>query len=258
MTKHIEPHTIELTDSENERYARQLRLDGIGLEGQRKLKAASVFISRSGGVGGTAAMNLARAGIGRLILAHGGVFTSEYLNRWPLGMTEDVGKRCIDVLTARLRDVNPAVEVVGVAENVSDDNVSHLVAQADVIVDGAPLFEERYTMNREAVRQGKPLVMGAMYSTEGYITTIIPGETPCLSCIYPEKPPYWTNIQVFPAIAPGPIMVGSMVAMEVIKLVTGFGQPLKNTLCFFDLESSNFRHFQITRRPDCQVCGLPH
>jgi molybdopterin/thiamine biosynthesis adenylyltransferase len=240
---------------ELERYSRQIRIEGFGLESQRRLKAATVMISRVGGVGGTVAMNLARAGIGRLVIVHGGHIVPEYLNRMQLALPSDVDRPCTEVFVERLKAMNPDMDIIAVPENVSEGNVAELVAKANLVVDGAPLFEERYLMNQESVRQGKPLVMGAMYSTEGYVTTIVPGETPCLACIYPKKPDYWTNIKVFPAIGPGPVIVGSMAAMEAIKVLTGFGQPLKNVLWFFDLETNIVRRLRVNRRPDCPVCG---
>jgi molybdopterin/thiamine biosynthesis adenylyltransferase len=161
----------------------------------------------------------------------------------------------MEVFLEKLRAINPDVELVGSPENVAAHNVAGLVAQADVVADGAPLFEERYLMNAAAVRQRKPLVVGAMYGTEGFVSTIVPGETACLACIYRSKPDYWTSIEVFPAIAPAPALVGSMIAMEVIKLVTGFGKPLKGRVWFFDLEHNQTRQFTVKRQPDCSVCG---
>jgi molybdopterin/thiamine biosynthesis adenylyltransferase len=252
--------STSLSPFELDRYSRQLRLNGFGATCQQRLKSATALVSRGGGVGGSAAVNLARAGIGRIILAHGGEVHAEYLNRWLLAMTDDVGRPCTEVMREKLHAINPDVEVITVPENIGEDNVAGLVAQADIVVDGAPLFEERYLMNREAVRQGKPLVMGAMYATESYVTSIVPRETACLACIYPSKPDYWTDIKVFPAIGPGPIIIGSMIAMEAIKLLTGFGEPLKNKLFFFDIENNIFRHLDIARRADCPVCGTaaPH
>ena len=246
---------IEFSESELARYERQIRIEGFGLDGQRRLKAATVLVSRVGGVGGTAAMNLARAGIGRLILAHGGKIVPEYLNRMQLALPADIGRPCTEVFVEKLRAINPDVELVAVAENISERNVEKLVGQADLIVDGAPLFEERYALNAEAVRQRKPLVSGAMYSTEGYVTSIFPDETACLACIYPEKPDYWTNINVFPAIGPGPVIVGSMLAMEVVKILTGLGDPLKNVLWYFDLHTAMVQRLNVNRIPTCPVCG---
>lgn len=247
--------TTDFSQLELERYSRQIRIEGFGIEAQRRLKAATVMISRVGGVGGTIAMNLARAGVGRLIIVHGGKIVGEYLNRMQLALPSDIGRPCTEVFVERLEAMNPDMEVIPVPENVSEDNVAELVAKADLVADGAPLFEERYLMNAEAVRQGKPLVMAAMYNTEGYVTTIEPGKTPCLACIFPKKPDYWTNIKVFPAIGPSPVIVGSMAAMEAIKVITGYGTPLKNKLWFFDLETNITKLIGIHRRPDCPVCG---
>ncbi|MFD2835689.1 HesA/MoeB/ThiF family protein [Azotobacter vinelandii] len=136
-------------------------------------------------------------------------------------------------------------------EYINGENVADLVSRADLVVDGAPLFEERYLMNDEAMRQGKPLCMGAMFGMEGYASTFIPGESACLRCVFPEKPEYWTDMKVFPAIGPGPAIVGTTIAMEAIKVLTGFGQPLKNILWFFDLESNTTRYLEIERVKDC-------
>jgi molybdopterin/thiamine biosynthesis adenylyltransferase len=245
----------DFTDFQLERYSRQIRLDGFGLVGQRKLREAHVAVSRGGGVGGTIALHLARAGIGKLTIAHGGRLVPEYLNRMPLIFAEDIGRPCVDAFSDMLAKVNPEVEVSVIGDYVSDANVLDVVTGADVIADGAPLFEERYALNRAAVDLGIPLVSGAMYDTEGYVTTVLAGRTPCLACIYPTKPEYWTNVQVFPAIGPGPTMVGAMAAMEVIKLITGFAPPLDSRLWFFDLRTNVTRLLRVRRNPECPVCG---
>jgi molybdopterin/thiamine biosynthesis adenylyltransferase len=248
-------HVDDFTDFQLERYSRQLRLDGFGLAGQRKLRAAHVAISRGGGVGGTIAIHLARAGIGKLTIAHGGVLVPEYLNRMPLIFAGDIGRPCVEAYGEMLTKVNPDVELELIGSYVSDANAHEVVKGADVIADGAPLFEERYALNRVAVEGGVPLVSGAMYDTEGYVTTIVPGRTPCLACIYPSKPEYWTDVKIFPAIGPGPTMVGAMAAMEIIKVITGFGSPLENQLWFFDLRTNVTRLLRVRRNPDCAVCA---
>ena len=130
---------------------------------------------------------------------------------------------------------------------------SDLPAPADVIVSAAPLFEERLQMNREAVRRGVPLVDCAMYELEGRLTTIVPGRTPCLSCLSPERPPNWNReFPVFGAVAS---TVGSLAAMEVIKLAAGMGDPLAGRLLNFDLRDMTFTTIAIARRADCAVCG---
>jgi molybdopterin/thiamine biosynthesis adenylyltransferase len=241
--------------SELARYERQLRISGFGVEAQRKLKASTVFVSRVGGVGGTAAINLALAGIGRLVLAHGGEVHLDYLNRWVWAGPADVGRPCCEVISQHIRKLNPYVEVVPIPEDVTEENAERLISQGDLVIDGSPVFEERYLMHREAVRQRKPLVMGAMYSTEGYVTTRCSDQSPCLKCLYPERPDYWVDRNVFPAIAPGPLIVGSMSAMEAIKVLTGFGNPLDGVLWNFDLTSCQVRRLKVRKRPDCEFCS---
>ncbi|HEX8347895.1 MAG TPA: HesA/MoeB/ThiF family protein [Actinoplanes sp.] len=245
----------DFTQFQLDRYSRQLRLDGFGIEGQRRLRDAHVAISRGGGVGGTVASHLAMAGVGRLTVAHGGEIVPEYLNRMLLANPKDVGRPCVDAFADSLARINPDVEVTTYPEYVTDDNVLRIVGDADLIADGAPLFEERYALNKAAIKLGRPLVSGAMYDTEGYITTVLPGRTPCLLCLYPTKPPYWTDIKVFPAMSTAPGLVGAVMAMEVIKVLTGFAEPLTNQMMFFDLRSNMSRLLKVARRPDCTVCS---
>ena len=210
-----------LTDIERQVYEWQMWVDGVGEQGQRRLKGASVLISRCGGVGGAVALELAAAGVGRLILAHGGNLKPSDLNRQILLTHDWVGRPRVECAAQRLRALNPRLEVVAAGENVSEANAASLVRQADVVADCAPLFEERLLMNREAVRQRKPMVECAVYELEGQVTTIIPGHTPCLACLCPEPPANWRRqFPVFGAVAG---VVGCLGAMEVIKLLTGLG-----------------------------------
>ena len=243
----------ELTADERSRYEWQLWVRGFGEEGQRRLKAATVFVSRIGGVGGTVAMQLAAAGVGRLILAHAGDLRLNDLNRQLLMTTDGIGKPRIESAVRRLRELNPNVLVDAIGENVSAANAERLVGSADVVVSAAPLFEERLEMNRQAVRRGVPLVDCAMYELEGRLLTVLPGRTPCLSCLYPEKPPHWKReFPVFGAVAS---TVGSLAAMEVIKLAAGLGDPPKGRLLNFDLRDLTFTTITVDRRTDCAVCG---
>jgi len=244
----------ELTSDERARYEWQLWVRGFGEQGQRRLKGTTVFVSRIGGVGGAVAMQLAAAGVGRLILAHAGDLRLDDLNRQSLMTTDWIGKPRIESAVRRLRELNPHVAVDTIAENVDQCNVERLAGPADVIVSAAPLFEERLQMNREAVRRGVPLVDCAMYEMEGRLTTVVPGRTPCLSCLAPEPPPNWKReFPVFGAVAS---TVGSLAAMEVIKLAAGLGEPPSGRLLNFDLRSMTFTTITIARRQDCAVCGL--
>lgn len=242
-----------LTDEERAIYEWQMWVPGFGEEGQRRLKGASVLVSRVGGVGGLVAYQLAAAGVGRLVLAHAGNVKPSDLNRQLL-MTHDwLGKPRVDSAARRLRELNPRLDVVAVAENVNEGNVARLAEMADLIVDCAPLFEERFLMNREAVRQNKPLVDCAMFELEAQLTTILPGRTPCLACLYPSTPPAWQRqFPVFGAVSGA---VACLAAVEAIKVLAGLGEPLAGKLLTMDLRGMTFRKATLRRNPDCAVCG---
>lgn len=247
------PDLPELTPDERQRYEWQMWTRDFGEAGQRRLKSAAVFISRIGGVGGTAALQLAAAGVGRLVLAHAGDVRLNDLNRQLLMTTDGVGKPRVESAVRRLQELNPHVVVEVVAENVDESNVARLVGSCDAIISAAPLFTERLLMNREAVGQGKPLVDCAMYDLEGRLSVILPGKTACLACLYPELPPNWKReFPVFSAVAS---TVGSLAAMEVIKLLAGLGEPLAGRLLTFDLRDVRFHTIAVARRADCPVCG---
>lgn len=242
-----------LTPDEQLRYQWQLWVRDFGEEGQRRLKAASVLVSRIGGVGGAAAQHLAAAGIGRLVIAHAGNLRLDDLNRQTLMTTDWIGKPRIESAQRQLRALNPLVEVEIVPENVGEANAAALVRRADAVVGAAPLFTERLLLNREAVRQNKPLVDCAMYDLEGRLLTVLPGRTPCLACLCPEPPANWKR--EFPVFSAVSSTVGSLAAMEIIKLLAGFGSPLAGELLTFDLRDMSFQKIAITRRPDCPACG---
>jgi molybdopterin/thiamine biosynthesis adenylyltransferase len=152
----------------------------------------------------------------------------------------------------KLHSLNPRIEIIGHAENVSDSNALQLISNADVIVDAAPLFEERFAINLAAVRLGKPMVECAMYALEATITTFIPGLTGCLACLYPETPPTWTRR--FPVLGAVSGTVACLGAVEAVKLLTSLGTNLSGTLLKMDLGTMEFRRLRIQRDPHCPVC----
>ncbi|MBN2329907.1 MAG: HesA/MoeB/ThiF family protein [Candidatus Omnitrophica bacterium] len=244
---------VPLTSEERRIYEWQMWVPDFGEEGQEKLKGASVMISRVGGLGSVAAYELAAAGIGKLVLAHGGMVKHSDLNRQLL-MTHDwIGKPRIETVVRRLRDLNPRLDIVSVDQNVHEENARELVEQCDLVIDCAPLFEERFLMNREAVRQNKPMIECAMYEMEAQITTILPGETACLACLYPEPPSFWKR--QFPVFGAVSGTVGCMGAAEAIKLIAGIGRTLSGRLLTFNLRDMTFHAIRIHRRAGCQTCG---
>jgi len=242
-----------LTADEQLRYQWQLWVRDFGEEGQRKLKAATVLVSRIGGVGGSVALQLAAAGIGRLLIAHAGNLRLDDLNRQTLMTTDWIGKPRVESARRQLQALNPLVEIEIVNENVNDANAAALVSRCDLVVGAAPLFTERLLLNREAIRQRKPLVDCAMYDLEGRLMTVLPGQTPCLACLCPEPPPNWKR--EFPVLSAVSATVGSLAAMEAIKQLAGLGAPLAGQLLTFDLRDMTFQKIAISRRTDCAVCG---
>jgi molybdopterin/thiamine biosynthesis adenylyltransferase len=243
----------ELTEEERSIYEWQMWVAEFGEEGQRKLKNASVLISRCGGVGGVVALQLAAAGVGKMTIAHAGNVRPSDLNRQLL-MTHDwIGKPRAESIQRRLAELNPRMDLTVVSENVSDANARELVSSADIVIDCAPLFQERFAMNRQCVLQRKPLVECAMYELEAQITSIRPGTTPCLECLYPEIPVNWKRqFPVFGAVAG---TIACMAALEAIKILANFGEPLFGKMLRCDLGSMSFRTLCIDRRKDCQCCG---
>lgn len=242
-----------LTETDRRKYQRQMTLAGFGEEAQRALKNASVLVARCGGLGGTVALYLAAAGIGRLTLMHGGNVTWSNLNRQIL-MTDDwVGKPRADKLRQSLRAFNPEVELTVIAEDPADHNLDEWVPRVDMICDCPPTFEERFALNRASVRHRKPMVEAAMNGLEAHLTVLVPGETPCLQCLYPELPE-WSGT-TFPVLGAVSGTLGCLAAIEVVKLLTGIGQTLKGTLLVADLGSQDFRKYRIRRDRNCPVCG---
>lgn len=241
-----------LTEEERETYQWQIWTKGFGEEGQRRLKNSTVLISRCGGLGSVVAYELAAAGVGRMIIAHGGNVKPSDLNRQLL-MTHDwLGKPRIETVERRLLDLNPRLEIVPVAANLDDRLAEQLVPEADVCVGAAPLFEERFALNDACVRHDKPLVNCAMYDTEATISTFPAGGRPCLRCVTPNVPEYWKR--EFPVFGATSGAVACLGAMEVIKLLSGFGKTLDRRFLHFDTRDMTFNEFSLDNVKPCQLC----
>ncbi len=242
-----------LTATEIERYRRQMMLPGLGELGQRQLKNTTALVTGVGGLGGTAALYLAVAGVGKLILVRGGNLQRDDLNRQIL-MTDDwVGKPRVFKARDTLAALNPDIEIEAVCEYVSADNIDRLVASADIALDCAFDFKERDLLNGACVRSRTPMVEAAMNAMEAYLTTIVPGQTPCLTCLFPEKPDWdrW-GFGVLGAVSG---TLACLAALEAVKLVTGLGEPLLGRLLTMDLARAQFSKHRPYQDPDCPVCG---
>jgi molybdopterin/thiamine biosynthesis adenylyltransferase len=190
--------------------------------------------------------------VGKIVLAHGGVVRVDDLNRQILMTSDWVGRPRVESAARRLAELNPHVEVEAVGENVSAANAGELVGRVDLVVDAAPLFEERLAMNAEVVRQRKVMVDCAMYDWDARLTTVAPGAA-CLACQHPEPPGEWRRqFPVFGAVAG---MIGAMGAAEAIKVITGVGETLAGRMVVCDLRGMAFRVMKVAKDPNCRVCG---
>lgn len=247
------PKDMPLTDEEKAIYEWQMWVPDFGEQGQEKLKGASVLVSRVGGVGSVVAYELAAAGVGKLVLAHAGNVKPSDLNRQLLMTYDWLGKPRVQSARRRLHDLNPRIEIETIEENLNEDNAHKIIEKADMVVDCAPLFEERLAMNRAIVEQGKPMVDSAMYDMEAQLTTILPGKSACLACLYPQKPPLWKR--QFPVFGAVSGTIACLAAVEAIKVLAGVGTPLTNRLLSIDMRLMMFRALPINRNPQCSVCS---
>ena len=244
----------ELTDRDREIFKRQMDIPGFGEEAQLKLKNSSALITRVGGLGGPVSLYLAMAGVGKLMVAHPGNLTWSNLNRQILMRHDFVGKPRVGCVKELFERLHPQCEVVALNEMADEAKAREWVSQVDIVCDCPPSFEERHALNKACAELGKPLIEAAMYGMEGTLTTIVPGETPCLACLVPEKPDWW-EVYGFPVLGAVSAALGCLAAVEAVKVLTGFGEPLKGRMLSYDANAMDFYTFPVARRPDCPVCG---
>jgi adenylyltransferase/sulfurtransferase len=242
---------VELSERERIRYDRQLMMPELGERGQKRLKRSKVLVAGAGGLGSPISIYLAVAGVGRIRIVDKDKVELSNLNRQILLWDEDVGRPKVEVASEKLKRLNPDVEIEALEEEITRDNVIDLAREVNVIVDAMDNFPTRFILNEAAVKLRIPLVHGAIYGLEGRATTIIPGETACLRCIYREPPPR----EVFPVMGVAPALIGIIEATETIKCLANFGELLKNRLLVYDGEDMSFKEVIVSRNPNCPVCG---
>jgi molybdopterin/thiamine biosynthesis adenylyltransferase/rhodanese-related sulfurtransferase len=246
-----------LSQDELVRYARHLSLPDVGRAGQERLKDARVLVVGAGGLGSPAALYLAAAGVGTLGLADADRVDLSNLQRQILHGTAAVGSPKVESAAARIADLNPHVRVEAHQLRLEASNAAGIVAGYDVIVDGSDNFPTRYLVNDTCVWGGKPLVYGSIFRFEGQVSVFHAPAGPCYRCLYAEPPP----AELVPNCAEGgvlgvlPGIIGSLQALEAIKLVLGVGETLVGRLMVFDALALSFRELRLHRDPDCPVCG---
>ncbi|MDX2213947.1 MAG: HesA/MoeB/ThiF family protein [Oculatellaceae cyanobacterium bins.114] len=244
---------LNLTPTELERYRRQIMLPNFGEDAQRRLKSATALVTGVGGLGGTAALYLAAAGIGRLILVRGGELRLDDMNRQVL-MTHDwVNQPRVFKAKETIQAFNPDVQVEAVFEYVTPENVDSLIHDADIALDCAHNFTERDLLNAGCVRWNKPMIEAAMNGMEAYLTTIVPGQTGCLTCLFPEKPEW--DRRGFGVLGTVSGTLACLAAQEAIKVITDFSPPLLSQLLTIDLHQMEFAKRRTYRDLECPVCS---
>jgi sulfur-carrier protein adenylyltransferase/sulfurtransferase len=257
VTWHSDAGPTDLSAAETLRYARHLILPEVGPAGQRRLKGARVLMVGAGGLGSPIALYLAAAGVGTLGLVEFDVVDATNLQRQVLHGTSDVGRPKIESARERIREINPHVRVEPHPVRLTSDNALEILRDYDVVVDGSDNFPTRYLVNDACVLLGTPYVYGSIFRFEGQVSVFATEGGPCYRCLFAEPPPPG----LVPSCAEGgvlgvlPGIVGSMQALETIKLLLGIGEPMVGRLLMFDALRMRFRELKLRRDPACPVCG---
>jgi molybdopterin/thiamine biosynthesis adenylyltransferase/rhodanese-related sulfurtransferase len=252
------PTAVEsLSQEEILRYSRHLIMPEVGMEGQLKLKGASVLLVGAGGLGAPLGLYLAAAGIGRIGLVDFDVVDHSNLHRQVIHGTKDVGRLKLDSAIDKMRDINPNVVLERHEVALTSENALEIIRDYDIVVDGTDNFPTRYLVNDACVLLGKPNVYGSIFRFEGQATVFAYEGGPCYRCLYSEPPPPG----LVPSCAEGgvlgilPGIIGLVQATETVKLILGIGEPLKGRLLLYDALGMRFRELKLRRNPECPVCG---
>lgn len=251
------PVQAPLRRDQLERYSRHLLIPEVGIAGQQKLLASKVLLVGAGGLGSPSSYYLAAAGVGTLGIVDSDVVDATNLQRQILHSSERIGEPKVDSAKRTLEALNPDVRVVPYRDRLTSANIDEVIADYDVIVDGADNFPTRYLLNDASIKWRKPVVHGSIYRFEGQVTVFKPFEGPCYRCLFHEPPP--------PELAPScaeagvlgvlPGVIGTIQANEALKLLLGVGEPLVGRYLLFDALEASFREVKLRRDPKCPACG---
>src|SRR5437763_507151 len=251
------PEEVTLSNDEILRYSRHLIIPDVGIEGQKKLKAAKVLLVGAGGLGAPLGLYLAAAGIGKIGIVDFDVVDFTNLQRQVIHSTADVGRKKLDSAAEKMQGINPHLKIVKHETALSSENALEIFKDYDLVVDGTDNFPTRYLVNDACVLLGKPNVYGSIFRFEGQSTVFAYEGGPCYRCLYPEPPPPG----LVPSCAEGGVLgilpgtVGLIQATEAVKLILGIGEPLVGRLLLFDALAMKFRELKLRRNTECPVCG---
>jgi len=247
----------DLSRDEISRYARHLIIPDVGIDGQKRLKAARVLLVGAGGLGSPLALYLAAAGVGHIGIVDFDVVDVTNLQRQILHGTKDIGRAKVASARERIADINPFVELTTYETALTSKNALGIIEKYDLVVDGTDNFPTRYLVNDACVMLGKPNVYGSVFRFEGQASVFSTKDGPCYRCLFPEPPPPGT----VPSCAEGgvlgvlPGLIGTIQATEAIKLILGIGEPLVGRLLLVDALGAQFRTVKVRKNPACPACG---
>ncbi len=247
----------ELSRDEILRYSRHLLIPEVALDGQKKLKASSVLIIGTGGLGSPVALYLAAAGIGRIGLVDYDTVDSSNLQRQVIHGTSTVGKLKVESAKQRMLDLNPDIQVDLYNEPFTSENALRIAKDYDLLIDGTDNFPTRYLTNDVSVMLGKPNVYGSIFRFDGQASVFYAKEGPCYRCLFPEPPPPG----LVPSCAEGGVLgvlpgtIGTIQATEAIKLLLGIGSPLIGKLLLYNALDMSFEYVKLKKNPNCVICG---
>ena len=249
-----------LNPEQIKRYSRHIMLPEVGEKGQGKLLDAKVLFLGAGGLGSPSSLYIAAAGVGTIGIVDDDVVDESNLQRQVLHNMERLGMPKVESARKTLQALNPDVQINAHQTRLNSENVLDIIADYDLVIDGADNFPTRYLLNDAALKLGKPVIHASIFRFEGQMTTFLPDQGPCYRCLYPDPPP--------PGMAPScqeagvlgvlPGLVGTVQATEAIKIILGVGETLSGRLLVFDALKTKFRTLKLRKDPDCRVCSKPH
>jgi adenylyltransferase/sulfurtransferase len=244
-------------DNDILRYSRQIILDGIGMEGQEKLKKAKVLVAGAGGLGSPALTYLAAAGVGTIGIADFDTVALSNLNRQTIHFTEDEGRKKTDSAAEKLLKMNPELTIIKHNLRIDIDTVEDLVQGYDVVIDATDNFPVRYLLSDCCYFLKIPIIEGAAIMYDGILMTIIPDKTPCYRCLYPMPPADGVITTCTDSGILGMVtgIIGTVQALEAVKVILGLGETVSGRLLIFDALETDFRRVEWPRRKECPLCG---
>lgn len=246
-----------LTNEQIERYSRQLILPDIGGKGQQKILDAKVLVIGAGGLGSPVLLYLASAGVGKIGIVDCDKVDLSNLQRQIVHSTSTIGTPKVESAKARLNAINPEVEIVPYNLRITSANIMDIIKDYDIVVDGSDNFPTRFLVNDACVLAKKPFSHGGIFRFDGQAITILPGESACYRCLFPEPPPpgLVPSCQEAGILGVVPGIIGTIQANEVLKYILGTGNLLSGRLLVFNALDSSFRHVKVPKDPNCPVCG---